>query len=107
MCPKNSPTFTPTTCRRQARGGQPPHDSSEELFRLLFFYMLVWMAAENRVAHYAAGFLPRSLKRQAHLPAQDVHAVGCYAALVLRAVLRPQEKPSSRCGLHLDLVIVH
>ena len=48
---------------------------------------------------YAAGFLPRSLKRQAHLPAQDVHAVGCYADLAHRVVLRPQEIPCRLCGL--------
>nr|DAP06507.1 MAG TPA: hypothetical protein [Bacteriophage sp.] len=38
---KNSPTFTPTTCRRQARGGQPPHDSPTGLFRLLWPSRLV------------------------------------------------------------------
>jgi len=99
MTSKNFTYLYPTTCRRQARGGQPPHDSSEELFRLLFFYMLVWMAAENRVAHYAAGFLPRSLKRQAHLTAQDIHAVECYAYLAHWVVLCPQEIPCRLCGL--------
>ena len=60
---KNSPTFGQTTCRRQARGGQPPHDSPEGLFRLLFFYLSVRVAAENRVVHYASGLLPCSLER--------------------------------------------
>ena len=60
MMLKKSPALT---CHYQARGGQPPHDSPEGLFRLLFFYLSVRVAAENRVVHYASGLLPCSLER--------------------------------------------